>query len=316
MTLLSTPRRCDFMPIFYHKVKWFGDRQRFRVYLGRLALMRQHTLMNSVSFRGIGVHTGREINMVVHPSDGGSIRFRRLDLGGVEIDPELARIESGHCSALNSPEGGVKTVEHLMAALYMLGVDSVLVEVDGPEVPIMDGSAQPFAESLRAAGIQPLDSEKSVFKVIRPFRLSREEAFVNVEPDDRFRVTYSIDFDHVAIGRQEISLELDLDAFLLEIAPARTFGFQKDVDALRKSGLAKGAALTNIVVLDERRVVNGPLRYRDEFVRHKILDLVGDLALFGRPLNGHFAVACGGHDLHHKLVRYLRDHPEMLSSAS
>jgi len=276
--------------------------------------MKQQTLKNSVSFQGIGVHTGLNLNLTVHPSDGGRILFRRLDLGGIEINPEVARIKADQCSVLISSEGEVKTVEHLTAALYMLGVDSALVEVDGPEVPIMDGSAQPFAESLRAAGLQPLDSEKRIGQVNRPFRLSRGEALVDVEPDDRFRVTYSIDFDHKAIGRQEISLELDINVFLLEIAPARTFGFQKDVDALRKSGLARGASLANTVVLDERKVVNGPLRFRDEFVRHKILDLVGDLALFGRPLFGHFVVRRGGHELHHKLVKYLREHPEMLSS--
>jgi UDP-3-O-[3-hydroxymyristoyl] N-acetylglucosamine deacetylase len=279
-----------------------------------MAPMRQQTLKSSVSFQGIGVHSGLKLNMTVRPSAGGRILFRRLDLGGAEIDPEEARMDSNHCSILVSPQGEVQTVEHLTAALYMLGLDSVLVELDGPEIPIMDGSAQPFAESLSAAGIQQLDSERTVFKVTRPFRLSRDKAFVEVTPDDKLRVTYSIEFDHAAIGRQEISLELDTAAFLSEIAPARTFGFLKDVEALRKSGLAHGASLENTLVLDEQGIINGPLRFQDEFVRHKVLDLVGDLALFSRPLYGHFSVGRGGHDLHHSLIRHLRAHPELFSS--
>lgn len=279
-------------------------------------LMKQQTLINPVFFQGVGVHTGRTVKMSVRPWKGGGILFRRLDLDGAEIEPGQAEIRAGHCSALAADKGGaqVQTIEHLMAALYMLGVDSALVELDGPEIPILDGSAKPMAEALDKAGKQSLDSERMVRKIIRPFRIEKGEALMEVEPDKNFRITYSIAFSHKAVGRQTLSLVLDAAAFLTEIAPARTFGFLRDRDELSKNGLARGAALENTVVLDEKGIVNGPLRFQDEFVRHKILDLIGDLALFGCHLIGHFSVKKGGHELHHILVKHLRNHPDLTSA--
>lgn len=280
-----------------------------------VAVMREKTLRESLSFEGIGVHSGRRITMTLRPREEGGVVFRRIDLGGVEIEAGSARIEAGHCSALISEGGKVLTVEHLTAALFMLGVDSVLVEMNGPEVPILDGSALPYVQGLNKTGLRELESERKSLVLRRPFRLAEGGASLEAEPDEKLRVTYAIAFDHPAVGTQELSLELDGDVFCAEVAPARTFGFKKDAPSLKRMGLALGASWDNTVVLDEKGIVNGPLRFPDEFVRHKILDFLGDLALFGHPLCGRFFIKRGGHDLHHRLVGHLRTHPELLHPA-
>lgn len=277
--------------------------------------MKQKTLGKIVHVEGTGVHSGRTIRMNIYPAEGGGIVFRRMDLGGLEFYAGSTRIQAKNCSALLSDRGEIRTVEHLMAALYMLELDHALVELDGPEVPIMDGSSKPFADLLQDGGSRSLPEDRLFYEIIRPFILQSGEGEMEVRPHTALRISYLISYDHPAVGRQENSFILDKGVFLSEIAPARTFGFMKDAEMLKRDGLAGGASLENTVVLDDEGVINGPLRFHDEFVRHKILDLIGDLALFGYPLRGHFLVKRGGHVLHHKTVKYLKSHPDAIVSS-
>jgi UDP-3-O-[3-hydroxymyristoyl] N-acetylglucosamine deacetylase len=192
----------------------------------------------------------------------------------------------------------------------MFGIDSLIIEINGEEIPIMDGSASPFAQAILDAGIMSLPERKESIKIIKPFSLEEKDASFSFSPNSDFKITYSIEYDHPAIQRQELTLSLNLENFIKEIAPARTFGFLKDVPALRAQGLAAGGSLDNAVVLDEKNVISGPLRYPDEFVRHKILDLIGDLSLMGSPLIGHFKAQRAGHSLHLKAIHFLLDNPE------
>jgi UDP-3-O-[3-hydroxymyristoyl] N-acetylglucosamine deacetylase len=189
-------------------------------------------------------------------------------------------------------------VEHLLAALSSLGVDNVIVELNHPEVPIMDGSAAPFVYLIQEAGIKRLAAPRRYLKVTRPISLSRGEKHIALYPSESFKVTYSISFDHPLLRHQTRTVTLSEDAFVEEIAPARTFGFLKEVEWLRQRGLALGGSLDNAIVLGETSVLNNALRFEDEFVRHKILDVVGDLALVGHPIVGHVVAHRGGHALH------------------
>jgi UDP-3-O-[3-hydroxymyristoyl] N-acetylglucosamine deacetylase len=197
-----------------------------------------------------------------------------------------------------------------MAALYVLGVDSLDIEIRGGEIPVLDGSAAPLARAIVEAGVVPIRQEKRIVRLLKPHSLEEKEARVSFSPASDLKLSYAIDFPHPLIGRQEISFDLTREAFLREIAPARTFGFLKDVAALQKRGLALGGMLDNAVVLDEAGVISGPLRFRDEFVRHKVLDLIGDLALFGYPLLGHFRAERAGHRLHLLTVLFLLENPD------
>jgi UDP-3-O-[3-hydroxymyristoyl] N-acetylglucosamine deacetylase len=192
----------------------------------------------------------------------------------------------------------------------MFGIDSLIIEINEEEIPIMDGSASPFAQAILDAGVMSLPERKKFIKIIKPFSLEEKDAVFSFSPDSDFKISYSIEYDHPAVQRQELSLSLNQENFIKEIAPARTFGFLKDVPALRAQGLAAGGSLDNAVVLDEKNVISGPLRYPDEFVRHKILDLIGDLSLMGSPLIGHFKAKKAGHSLHLKAIHFLLDNPE------
>lgn len=215
---------------------------------------------------------------------------------------------------LVTEKGNILTLEHLLAVLWVYGIDSLEVDLDGEEIPIMDGSALPFVRSIKEAGIQELQAEKHILRVVRPFRLQDGEASISAVPDAELRITCHIHFDHPMIRKQGISLRISPEAFEREIAPARTFGFLKDVPGLRAKGLALGGSLDNAVVLDEKDVISGPLRFPDEFVRHKVLDLLGDLALLQKALLGHIIANRAGHPLHHRAVRFILDHPEYTSS--
>lgn len=272
-------------------------------------MVKKRTIQRAVRLSGIGIHSGKPVGLTLKPADSGTLTFRRTDLGGraVQLDPR--KIETGNRSALVFSGGSIQTVEHLLAVLYMLGLDSLDIEVEGGEIPIFDGSAGPLAAALVEAGVRVLPEEKTVVRVIRPLVVEEAGASLTVSPDEDFRISYRIDFPHPAIRSQSLSLAVTREAFLEEIAPARTFGFLKDVPQLRRKGLAEGGSLDNALVLDEEKVINGPLRFPDEFVRHKILDLIGDLALFGRPVLGHFQADRAGHTLHVRAVRLLSDTP-------
>jgi len=272
-------------------------------------MLKKWTIQRAVTMSGVGIHSGEPVRLTLKPSDSGAVSFRRTDLGGLSVPLDPRNIETGNRSALVSGGGSIQTIEHLLAVLYVLGLDSLDIEVEGGEIPIFDGSAGPLAEALARAGVQALAEDKVVARIVRPLVVEEAGASLSISPDEDFRIAYRIDFPHPAIGTQSLALALTRQTFLEEIAPARTFGFLKDVTELRRKGLAQGGSLANALVLDEEKVVNGPLRFPDEFVRHKVLDLIGDLALFGRPLLGHFQATRAGHALHLRAVRLLFDTP-------
>ncbi len=268
------------------------------------------TIRKEVHFSGVGVHSGKKVDLLLRPSSSGKIIFRRTDLDNLELVLDPKKIETKSSTYLVSEECEIQTLEHLLAVLYMFGIDSLIIEINGDEIPIMDGSASPFVQAILSAGVMSLPERKKSIKIIKPSSLEGKDAAFSFSPDPGFKITYSIEYDHPAIQRQELSLSLSLENFIKEVAPARTFGFLKDVPALRAQGLAAGGSLDNAVVLNEKSVISGPLRYPDEFVRHKILDLIGDLSLMGSPLTGHFKAHKAGHSLHLKAIHFLLDNPE------
>ena len=273
--------------------------------------VRQRTIAEKISCTGVGLHTGKPVQLTLHPARAGSgIVFIRTDLPSpVEIPASPTSLTSKAHLATTLGRGDVTldTVEHLLAAAYGLGVDNLRVEVDGPEIPGMDGSAASFVFLIRAAGIYEQSAPRNVLRVTRPIEIREGQRRIRIEPGRGFRISYEIDFAHPSIGRQALrDLDLSEATFEREIARARTFGFVGEVGALWRAGRARGACLENTVVLDETRVLNRDgLRFPDEFVRHKVLDLLGDLALLGVRLEGHVRVERGGHALHQKLVAKL-----------
>jgi UDP-3-O-[3-hydroxymyristoyl] N-acetylglucosamine deacetylase len=260
----------------------------------------QRTLRRQVSCAGIGLHSGNKVTLSLRPAPANSgIRFRRTDLGNLEIHANVANLAGMHyATGLAQNEGSVETVEHLLAALVSLGVDNVVVELNYPEVPIMDGSAAPFVYLIQEAGVRSLGVPKRVIKVLQPIELTRGDKRIAVYPCDHFKISYSISFDHPLLRHQARTLSVSEESFVEEIAPARTFGFLKEVELLRQHGLALGGSLENAIVIGETGVLNNQLRFEDEFVRHKILDSIGDLALVGHPIIGHLVAHRGGHALH------------------
>ena len=260
----------------------------------------QHTIRRSVSCSGIGLHSGQKVTLSLKPARAGSgIRFRRADLGGVEIPATVDNVDRLHyATGLARDAGSVETVEHLLAALVSLGVDNVIVELNQAEVPIMDGSAASFVYLVHEAGLKRLPRPRHYLKVLRPVSLSRGDKRIALYPSDHFKVTYSISFDHPLLRHMTHTLQVTQESFIDEIAPARTFGFLKEVETLRQRGLAIGGSLDNAIVLGETGILNNSLRFEDEFVRHKILDAIGDLALVGYPVIGHLVAHRGGHELH------------------
>ena len=260
----------------------------------------QRTLRRTVNCAGIGLHSGQKVtlSLVPAPTDFG-IRFRRADLGGIEIPAHVnylggrQQLQTG----LASGDASVETVEHLLAALRCMGIDNVCVELNHREVPIMDGSSAPWVYLIQDAGVKTQNVPRKTIQVLRQIQLQQGDKRIALYPADRFKVSYTISFDHPMLRHQQKTMELDEEIFVDQVAPARTFGFLKEVEMLRQRGLALGGSLENAVVLGETGVLN-PLRFEDEFVRHKILDVVGDLALVGYAIQGHLVVHRGGHALH------------------
>lgn len=273
-------------------------------------MIQKGTIKKEVLFSGIGVHSGKQVELWLKPSSSGEIIFRRIDLDNSEFHLDPKKIEAKNCSMLVTKKGRIQTLEHFMAVLFMLGVDSLIIELNGEEIPIVDGSAFPFVEAILKAGIKPLQEKKKSIKILKPFIIQEEDALISVVPDSDFRITYLIEYDHPAIESQELSLSINKENFIKQIAPARTFGFLKDVPALRAQGLALGGSLENAIVLDEKSIINGPLRFPDEFIRHKILDFIGDLFLLNSSIIGHFKAHKAGHSLHLKTVHFILDNPE------
>ncbi len=272
----------------------------------------QHTLKAPIGCVGIGVHTGRRVRLRLVPAPSGhGIAFRRTDLG-IDIPARFDRvIDTRLCTVLGheaDPSVRVGTVEHLMAALSGCGIDNVLVEVDGPELPILDGSANPYVFLIDCAGIAEQDAPRRTLAVRRIVRVTDGAAWAELRPiaTRGMEMAMSIDFAAAAIGSQALSLRLTPDSFRREIASARTFAMAADIERLRESGLARGGSLDNAVVVDGAKVLNpAGLRCPDEFVRHKLLDAVGDLALAGAAIQGRFVASRSGHTLNNKLLRAL-----------
>lgn len=271
--------------------------------------VRQKTLNKSIHCRGIGLHSGARINMTLHPAAPGTgIVFRRADQSDVEILASWRNVvDSTLCTTLGNRDGvTVATVEHLMASFAGLEVDNAVVELDGPEVPVMDGSAAPFVFLIECAGLVQQPAPRRAVKVMKPVSVGGEGGSAMLVPDDEFRLSFAIDFASGAINRQELSVAIDAGSFKHDISRARTFGFLDEVDRMRAAGLARGGSLDNAVVISGDRILNQEgLRYGDEFVRHKMLDALGDLYLAGGPILGHFHGMRSGHAMNRRLVEAL-----------
>ena len=261
----------------------------------------QRTLRRSVSCTGIGLHSGNKVSLSLRPAPADyGIRFQRSDLGGLEIPATVTHLGGiQYQTGLTREAVSVETVEHLLAALTALGIDNAVVDLTHPEVPIMDGSAAPWVYLiLNEAGVKRLQSPRRFLRVLRPISLTQGDKRIALYPSEHFKVTYSISFDHPLLRHQTRTMRITEESFVEDIAPARTFGFLKEVEMLRQRGLALGGSLDNAIVLGETGVLNNALRFDDEFVRHKILDVIGDLSLVGYPVLGHLVAHRGGHALH------------------
>jgi UDP-3-O-[3-hydroxymyristoyl] N-acetylglucosamine deacetylase len=265
----------------------------------------QRTLRRQISCAGIGLHSGNKVTLTLKPAAADTgIRFRRTDLG-VEIPARVGEVSSiQYATVLGRGEATVDTVEHLLAALVSVGVDNAIVELTQNEVPIMDGSAAPFLYLVHEAGVKRLSVPRRYLKVLRPVQIAHGDKRIAVYPSDHFKVSYTISFDHPLLRHQSRTERITEQSFAEHIAPARTFGFLKEVEWLRQNGLALGGSLENAIVIGDTGVLNA-LRFEDEFVRHKILDVVGDLALLGHPLIGHVVAHRAGHALHTELATRL-----------
>lgn len=272
---------------------------------------RQRTLKAAVSATGVGIHTGAKVTIRLRPAapDTGIV-FRRVDLDPpVDVSARADRVGDTRLSSCLE-NGGVRvaTVEHLMSAFAGLGLDNAYIDISGPEVPIMDGSAAPFVFLLQTAGVVEQKAAKRFIRVLAPIEVVQEDKWARFEPYDGFKVDFTIDFPHPALGSDHRRVVIDFaeHSFIKEVSRARTFGFMQDIEALRGVGLAMGGSLDNAVVLDEFRVLNAEgLRYDNEMARHKVLDAIGDLYLLGHPLIGAFSAYKSGHGLNNQLVRAL-----------
>jgi UDP-3-O-[3-hydroxymyristoyl] N-acetylglucosamine deacetylase len=275
-----------------------------------MKVARQTTLRDHTELCGVGIHSGLPVTLTLHPADADTgLRFLRTRLDGRqerEIPADMSAVTATEFATVLGDASGplVSTAEHVLAALSGLGVDNAVVEIDGPEAPIMDGSAAPFVAAIDAVGLQILDRPRRYIKVLKPVRVAKGDAYGEIRPNPRgFRVEAEIEFEHALIGRQALALDIKAETFRRDIARARTFGFLRDVASLWNAGYALGASLENTLVVSDNRVLNpeGP-RFPDEFVRHKVLDAVGDLALAGAPLLGTYRSVRGGHKLNHALL--------------
>ena len=279
-------------------------------------MLRQRTLQNVIRATGVGLHSGEKVYLTLRPApvDAGIV-FRRVDLDPVVEIPARADLvtETMLCTGLSQAGGKVMTVEHLMSALAGLGIDNAYIELSAPEVPIMDGSSGPFVFLLQSAGITEQAAPKRFMRIRETVEVREGDKVARFEPHEGFRIGFTVEFDHPAIPSSRSRAEVDFStmSYVREVSRARTFGFMRDLEFMRERNLGLGGSMDNAIVLDEFRVLNEDgLRYADEFVRHKILDAVGDLYLAGRPIIGAFEGFKSGHALNNKLVRALLARPE------
>ncbi len=268
--------------------------------------MNRKTIATSVAIEGIGLHTGIYTRVELRPATAGSgITFVRADLDDLRI-PALQSSTTAldYATTVGKDDIAVGTVEHLLSSIVAFGITDVDIVIDGTEVPIIDGSALPFVHLIEAAGTRELAEAIEPIRILEAIEVRDGDKFVRIEParNNNLSIRYSIDFPHPVIGRQSMKFELNRENFERKLAGARTFGFLRDVEKMRAAGLARGGSVENCIVLDDTHVINGGLRYQDEFVRHKVLDLVGDLALLGRPIIGEITASRAGHALHSRFV--------------
>jgi UDP-3-O-[3-hydroxymyristoyl] N-acetylglucosamine deacetylase len=263
-----------------------------------------------VSCSGVGLHNGAPVSLRILPAPAGTgIVFHRTDLDGFAIEASgrnVARVS--YATSLMKKGVLISTTEHLLSAFIGMGVDNAIVELDNLELPILDGSAWPFVEMIQRAGIRKQRKARTYLRIVREIELREGDKFIAVYPADIYSVSYSINFPHPLIGKQSFRVPLTNGSYLEQIAAARTFGFLHEAEAMRQQGLIRGASMENAIVLNREEVLNPPLRFRDEFVRHKVLDLIGDLALIGKRILGAVVADRAGHAMHTALVsRILRD---------
>lgn len=270
--------------------------------------MKQRTLKNVIEMEGVGLHTGEKMSVTIHPAypDTG-ICFRRSD-----VECEYTRVSpytvtsTQLATTIQCGNHTISTIEHLMAALYGLGIDNAKIDVAGPEVPVFDGSATFFVDKLAETGVVEQAKARKFIKFKKRIRLEKDGKWIEIIPSRFFKVTFDIDFDNESIGQQKAFINVTPDSFINELAPARTFGFRNEVEQLWQMGLAKGGSLDTAVVIDGTEVMNPEgLRFRDEFVRHKMLDLIGDISLLGYPIFGHIRAFKSGHNLNNLFARTL-----------
>jgi UDP-3-O-[3-hydroxymyristoyl] N-acetylglucosamine deacetylase len=279
----------------------------------------QRTLKREVDFDGIGLHTGRYSRVCLKPAprDTG-ILFIRKDRE-LAIKASIGSVtDTAFATTLGLNGSKIKTVEHILAALAGLGIDNAYIEVTGPEIPILDGSSLELTGLILKGGIAKQSKKRPYIRITTPVVLTDGHAEIAAFPHDGRRITYRIHFNHHLLGEQQLSLDLTEESFAMEIAPARTFGFLKDVEYLKANGFAKGGSIDNAIILGESGILNSTgLRFKDEFVRHKILDLIGDLSLLGFPIHGHIIANKSGHTTNLKFLKKLLSHPDywMLESA-
>ncbi len=267
----------------------------------------QKTLAEQVVCCGVGVHSGKETIVTIKPASvNHGIVFRRIDLPGMYDIQALFKlvVDTSLATVIGTNGAIVSTIEHLMAAFAGLGIDNALVEINDYEVPVMDGSAKEFAAGFIKAGIIEQEAPKQFFVVKEPIKLLEDDKFVVVYPEESRKITCLVDFDHPLIGEQEFVFDPDTDNFKEQISCARTFGFIRDIEYLKKFGLGKGGSLDNAIIIDNDKILNKDgLRYEDEFVRHKLLDSLGDFSLLGMPIMGHIKTYKSGHALNHLFVK-------------
>jgi UDP-3-O-[3-hydroxymyristoyl] N-acetylglucosamine deacetylase len=281
--------------------------------------MHEHTIAGPIEFRGIGLHTGEHATMRILPAPAcKGIIFRRVDLDNFELRADVGSVERvAYATTLMSRGVWISTVEHLLSALYSLGIDNAYVELDNFEVPILDGSAQLYTEAIARAGVVRQDPVRNYIRITKPFVLEENGKTLAIYPDDGFSIEYHIGFNHPLIGDQKLRVELTPENYANLIAPARTFGFFHEVEALQAAGLVRGGSLENAIVLTETGMLNDTsLRFPDEFVRHKILDLLGDFALIGQPVLGRLAANRAGHALHTRFVAELLESTDHWTSGT
>jgi UDP-3-O-[3-hydroxymyristoyl] N-acetylglucosamine deacetylase len=273
-------------------------------------LIYERTIRNSVECSGVGLHSGAPCHLRILPASAGTgIVFRRTDLDGFEVEAVSRNVAKvSYATSLMKKGVLISTTEHLLSAFIGMGVDNAIVELDNLEVPILDGSAQPFVEMITSAGVRQQRRKRTYLKILRPYELQEGDKFIGVYPAERYSVSYAIDFPHPLIGSETYQVELSNGSYVSDIAAARTFGFIEQQNAMLNMGLIRGASRENCVVLTRDGIDNPPLRFPDEFVRHKVLDLIGDLALFGKRILGYVKADRAGHALHTAIVsRILRD---------